>query len=378
MEIKVNSDELSKRLEQLARVADSRNAIPILADVMIETKGNVMILTSSDSELWLSVKCPIFDSSNNMKFCVNAKDFLGLVKNINDKEITISLDENTHTVNCDYGNGNFSMPYDNAEEFPQSNVSNDDNMSNVILDGKKILRSINLTEFAVGNSTIRPIMNGVHFDFHYFGENCGMAVSATDGFKIAFLREREVSPVSGEVKEFTLPRKPYNVLSSILNAIEGDVKISFNTNSISVNNSDFKMTARLIEGVFPKCEQVFPPTWQANATIDKGSLLQALKRVTPMSNDMSDLVVLYFEQGQITITADNVEFGKSASETVKCDCDSEINVGFKGSSLIEALRNIDDDNIVIEIAERPQCGVFYAASAPKEEYVSLLMQSLIK
>ena len=97
-----------------------------------------------------------------------------------------------------------------------------------------------------------------------------------------------------------------------------------------------------------------------------------------MSNAISELVQFFFESGQVTLVADNKEYGKSASETVKCDCDANLKIGFKGGDLMEIIRNIDDDNIVIELSDSARGGVFYALSTySRDEYVSVLSSSLI-
>lgn len=370
MEIKVNSSELAKRLEQVTKVVANKNVMQILSDVMIEVRGGVMVVTASDSEIWLSIKCPLLDAAQDVKFCVNARDFLELIKNISDKGITMSLNEETCQLLCDYGNGNFSMPYDNADEFPMPNTDSE-NAASVIVDGKKIMKAIELTSFAVGNSVTRPIMNGVHFDF---SEN-GMVTSATNTHKVVVYKDKTVE--YNGTGEFVLPKKPSSVLSSILSSIDGDVKISFGGSEISINNTNFKLSARLLEGRFFNCMSLTNAVKPINVTIEKGSILQALKRVMPATNELSNLVVMFFEQGQVTVTADNAVFGKSASETVTCDCDSELKIGFKCSDLIELLKNIDDDNIVMEMEDSMKGAIIYASSTyTRDEYVSLLSSSL--
>jgi DNA polymerase-3 subunit beta len=113
-------------------------------------------------------------------------------------------------------------------------------------------------------------------------------------------------------------------------------------------------------------------------SIDKGSILQALKRVSPMTSEVSDLVVLSFNDGYVTISADNAMFGKSASETVACNCDGEIKIGFKGSDLAEMIKNIDDDNIIISLST-PKSGALITAASTysQDEYISMLAPSLI-
>lgn len=369
MEVKVNSSELAKRLEQVTKVVANKNVMQILGDVMLEVRGGVMVVTASDSEIWLSMKCPILDGSQEMKFCVNAHDFLELIKNINDKEIVITLDVESCSMLCNYGNGKFSMPYDDASEFPMPNNENGQHTS-IIVDGGKIMKAIELTSFAVGNSAIRPIMNGIHFNI---SEN-GMIASATNTHKVAVYKDKSIN--GGNMGEFVLPKKPSSILLSILSLENGDVKISFGGSTISVNNANFKLSARLLEGRFFDCESLTRAVRPISVTIDKGLALQALKRVTPMTSNVSNLVVLSFEQGQVTVTADNAMFGKSASETVSCDCDSELRIGFKCSDLIELLKNIDDDNVVMEMEDSMKGAVVYALSTySREEYVSLLASS---
>lgn len=369
MKVKVNSSELAKKLEQVVKVVANKSVMQILADVMIEVRGNVIVLTTSDSEIWLSVKCPLIEDAQEAKFCVDAKDFIELIKNINDKEVAMSIDTESCRLLCDYGNGNFSMPYDEANEFPTPNMENE-NPTSVIVEGEKIMKAIELTSFAVGNSTIRPIMNGIHFNF----SEDGMVVSATNTHKVAVYKDKSIN--GGNMGEFVLPKKPSSILSSILSLENDDVKISFGGSAISVNNTNFKLSARLLEGRFFDCESLTRAVRPISVTIDKGLALQALKRVTPMTSDVSNLVVLFFEQGKVTITADNSMFGKSASETVVCDCDSELRIGFKCSDLIELFKNIEDDNIVMEMVNPMGGVVVYASSMySRDEYVSLLASS---
>lgn len=375
MEIKVQSKELLQKLKMAAKVVNSKNALPILGDFLIETKGDVILVTVSDSEQWLSLKCPIISCDGDARFCVASADFLRAIDNLNDVVVTLALEESTHTITCDYGNGKFTMPYENADEFPLANMNADD-LKEIIIDGKKVLKAVELTGFATANDELRPVMNGIHFDF--FAD--GMVCATSDGHKLARYKDKTITLDIGEtIPNFTLPKKPSNILMSILSNVEGDVKISFNDKALYVNNRDFKLSARLLDFKYPNYESVIPNNNTITVTADKNSLVNALKRVLPMANDASNLVELDFAQGQVTVSAKDIDFSKSASETVACDCDTELKIGFKGSTLIEILRNISDDNIVIELSDPSRAGVFFSAfEMTRDEYLSLCMPMLIQ
>lgn len=375
MEIKVQAKSLAAILKTAAKVVNSKNSLPILSDVLFETKGNVLIATVSDSEQWLSQKCEIISCDQEFRFCVNATEFTSTINNLGDLPIKITLDDSTKIFTCNYGNGQFSMPYEDAEEFPLSNIDTT-STKEFIIDSKKVLKAIELTGFATANDELRPVMNGIHFDFFVDGMVC----ATSDGHKLARYKDKSITKEDdGETPNFTLPKKTANILISILSTLDGDIKLSFNDKALSVNNRDFKMIARLLEARYPNYEAVIPKNNPITITADKNSLLNALKRVLPMANDQSNLVELAFRQGNVTICAKDIDFSKSASETVICDSEIEMNIGFKGSTLVEILKNINDDNIVIELSEPSRAGMFYSAfEFTKDEYLSLCMPMLIQ
>ena len=375
MEIKVQSKELLQKLKMAAKVVNSKNALPILGDFLVETKDDVILVTTSDSEQWLSLKCPVVSCDGDTRFCVSSADFLRAIDNLGDIAVTLTLDEQSHAITCDYGNGSFTMPYEDANEFPLSNMDTTDSKE-FIVDGKKILKAIELTGFATANDELRPIMNGIHFDF--FAD--GMASATTDGHKLARYKDKTITrDDDGTVPNFTLPKKPSNILLTILSAIDGDIKISFNDKAISINNKDFKLSARLLDFKYPNYDAVIPKNSPITITADRSSLLNALKRVLPMANDSSCLVELDFKQGQVTVNAKDIDFSKAASETVACDCDADLKIGFKGSTLIDILRNINDENVVIELDNPSRAGVFFSAfELTRDEYLSLCMPMLIQ
>lgn len=375
MEIKVQAKSLAAILKTAAKVINSKNSLPILGDVLFETRGNVLIATVSDGEQWLSQKCEIISCDQEFRFCVNATEFTSTINNLCDLPITITLDDSTKIFTCNYGNGQFSMPYEDAEEFPLSNIDTT-STKEFIIDSKKVLKAIELTGFATANDDLRPVMNGIHFDFFVDGMVC----ATSDGHKLARYKDKSITKEdNGETPNFTLPKKPANILISILSTVDGDIKLSFNDKALSINNKDFKMIARLLEARYPNYEAVIPKNNPITITADKNSLLNALKRVLPMANDQSNLVELAFKNGCVTISATDIDFSKSAQETVTCDCETVLNIGFKGSTLAEILKNINDDNIVIELSDPSRAGVFYSAfDLTRDEYLSLCMPMLIQ
>ena len=359
----------------------AKTTLPILSDVRIETKadgngGTYAELMTSDSETWLQMKAPLAEAEVGVVICIEAKGLLQALRNLGGKPVTMEIDDSKHLVKCDYGNGHFSLPYEDAQDFPLP-MAAPDGAKTKLMDAKKLLTAIEKAGFATANDELRPVMNGVHFDFL---PTCMISV-ASDGHKLAKYADLTITCDEIEPSGFTMPKKPCSTLLNVLGStVAGDIKVMFNDRCFTVNNTQFKMSARLIEGRYPNYDSVIPKDNDRIVTIAKNDFVAALKRVLPMGNANSELVALSFSMGMMTISAEDFDFSKSASENVGCDyAQEEFTIGFKGSTLLQLLQNIDTDNVKVMLKDPSRAGVL-CEDKPNGvyEYTSLIMPMLIQ
>lgn len=368
-----NTNDVIQGLSVLSSVVNQKNSLPILSCLKIENNSeNTIKVTSSNSDLWLSIVLNVIDiDSDTTPFCVNANDFIKALRALGDATVTITVDGEKHTINCDYTNGRFSMPYEDATQFPEPQMTIDDGTKiNVI--GEGLLHAINSTVFAVSCDELRPIMNGVHF---VVTPTSLMSV-ASDGQKLANSCTYGVFDVK-EGKSVTIPTKACVVTRDVLLLYDsGNIDMSFNDKAVAFSNDIFKLTARLTEGRYPNWNSVIPTDSNNFVALLKDDMSQALKRVIPMGNANSELIILDIEKNKIVISAEDVEFSKSAKETIPCLHNGEhITIGFKGSSLQAILSNLDNDKITIEFTEPNRAALFH--NGEKDNYLSLLMPMAI-
>ena len=379
--IKFQTEDFLPSLAMVNTVVLAKTTLPILSDVRIETKadgngGTYAELMTSDSETWLQMKAPLTEAEVGIVICIEAKGLLQALRNLGGKPVTMEIDDSKHIVKCDYGNGHFSLPYEDAQDFPLP-MAAPDGAKTKLMDAKKLLTAIEKAGFATANDELRPVMNGVHFDFL---PTCMISV-ASDGHKLAKYADLTVTCDEIEPSGFTMPKKPCSTLLNVLGStVAGDIKVMFNDRCFTVNNTQFKMSARLIEGRYPNYDSVIPKDNDRIVTIAKNDFVAALKRVLPMGNANSELVALSFSMGMMTISAEDFDFSKSASENVGCDyAQEEFTIGFKGSTLLQLLQNIDTDNVKVMLKDPSRAGVL-CEDKPNGvyEYTSLIMPMLIQ
>ena len=371
MRFTVSSTALSSRLVALSRVINSKNSLPILGDFLFEVVDGRLNLTASDSEVMMKTSIELTDNDGNGRFCVGNHDLLEAVKGISEQPITFDVDQASNIAKIGYQNGMFSLPVENADEFPQPQQIGD-SATTINIATALLAENINRSIFATAQDELRPVMNGIYFDLtpDY------LAVVASDGHKL--VRNKVLNIKSDQPAAFILPKKPASLLKGVLGKQGGDVVIRFDERNAEINFEEGTIICRLIEGRYPNYNAVIPQSNPNQLTVDRLGLLAALRRVQPFSNDSSNLIRFHVENGTLQLDAEDYDFSKTATEKMSCDYNGmPMSIGFKGSSFIEILNNFDCEQVNIQLADPSRAGLVLPSEQPENQDVLMLMMPML-
>ena len=371
MRFTVSSTALGIRLTALSRVINSKNSLPILGDFLFEVADGRLQLTASDSEVMMKTSLELNEFDVEGRFCVGSHDLLEAVKGISEQPITFDVDLMSNIAKISYQNGMFSLPVENADEFPQPQQIGE--MATVINIPTQVLAdNINRSLFATAQDELRPVMNGIYFDLT---PDC-LAVVASDGHKL--VRNKILNIKSDQPAAFILPKKPASLLKSVLGKQGGDAVIRFDDRNAEIIFEEGVVICRLIEGRYPNYNSVIPQSNPNQLTVDRLGLLAALRRVQPFSNDSSNLIRFHVENGTLQLDAEDYDFSKTATEKMSCDYNGmPMSIGFKGSSFIEILSNFDCPEVVIQLADPSRAGLVLPSEQPADQDVLMLMMPML-
>ena len=371
MRFTLSSTALSSKLVALSRVINSKNALPILGDFLFEIDGNTLCLTASDSENVMKTQLELTESDGNFRFAIGNHDLLEAVKGFSEQPITFDVNLEHNLVKISYQNGLFSLPVDNADEYPVAQSVNEFAKA-ITLPNAVLAENINRTIFATAQDELRPVMNGIYFDLS--ADN--LAVVASDGHKL--VRNKIFSVKSEEPAAFILPKKPASLLKNLLGKDGGDVTIRFDERNAEINYGDGVLQCRLIEGRYPNYNSVIPQNNPNEVRVDRLGLLAALRRVQPFANDSSNLVRFHVEGSTLQLDAEDFDFSKTATERMTCDYNGmPITIGFKGNAFIEILGNIECPDVVIQLADSSRAGLVLPNEQPENQEVLMLMMPML-
>ena len=371
MRFTVSSSALSSKLNALSRVINSKNSLPILADFLFDIQDNTLNLTASDSENVMKTQLELTESDSNGRFAIGNHDLLEAVKGFSEQPITFDVDLNANMAKISYLNGLFSLPIENADEYPQPQGMGE-NAKQIVIANALLAENINRTLFATAQDELRPVMNGIYFDL----TPESLAIVASDGHTL--VRNKVLTIQSEQPAAFILPKKPATLLKNLLGKDGGDVTIYFDERNAKICYGDGELTCRLIEGRYPNYNSVIPQNNPNTLTIDRLALLAALRRVQPFSNDSSNLIRFHVEGGTLQLDAEDYDFSKTATERISCDyTGTPMSIGFKGSSFIEILSNFDCQDVIIQLADPSRAGLVLPSEQPENQNVLMLMMPML-
>lgn len=372
MRFTLSSSLLSSKLTSLSKVISSKNSLSILGSFLFEIKNGQLTLTASDSDNMLRYVLELTNCDGEGAFCVPNKIMLSAVKELADQPVTFEVDTNDNSIRMVYQNGSYRITGQSADEYPVlSTISGP--CTEAKLTAASLSQNIQRSLFAVSTDNIHMVMNGIYFDLR---EEC-LNVVASDGCKL--VRNMLFTCNTELPASFILPQKPASLLRTVLSPEdESTVTLRFNEKNAEFVLPDGILTCLLIEGKFPNYKNVIPTDNPNVITIDRKSLISALKRILPFSNENTELVKLRLSQSNMEVLAEDADFATYAQEDIMCDYNgTPMTIGFKGTTLTDILNNLTGEDVVIELGDPSRAGVIRPCVQPEKEDVLMLIMPML-
>lgn len=347
MKFNVTKTALLAGLQTVQNVVNIRSTLPILANVLISAKKGKLAFTTTDLDV--SVKCEVeADVSKTGSTTLPARRLSSIVRELPDSGIEISVDEkNAATVKC--GSSFFKIIGLSDEEFPP--IPKPGEKYTYKFDQSAFKEMLRKTSYSASADETRYVLNGVYLNF----QGGKVTMVATDGRRLALVEYEVEFPKEAEAS-MILPTKAVTQLLHSLGD-EGELKIHAQDNSATFEFGDVVVTTKLIDGTYPNYKQVIPAQCEERVTVERESLLTALKRVSLLTTDKSNATKLSFTKNKLSVSTTTPDVGE-ARETIPIKyTGKEISVAFNPEYMMDPLRNLDNDEVFIELTDELSPGV---------------------
>lgn len=397
MKIQAQSSLLLRQaLQKAAKCIDSKSTIAIFANVLLTQRKEdgkfFFVSATTDSELSIPAPLSIVEGSFDADVVLPITSLLSLLSTLPaDCVVTMDLsqDEN-RSMSVEYctqngenvKKGNVSLVYFSAEDFHRA--AQPDNASlHISLPMATFGNVLSHAGNFVGNSELRPIMNCLCIDVAE--DRSEVIFVATDGhvlIKLIHTNNPETGGSnffrSGTPGKILVERTFFKPLA-VFDDCE-DIDIETNDSMVRfTSGDDITFVCKKVAGQYPNYNSVIPRNNPYKVTVDKRELASVVKRVALFSNEKSNMIALKKDGMFLDISAQNLDFNMSANDQVLITdgtCPEGYRIGFKASSMLNALAPIQSDTVCLHLCEPSRAGVITAnESSPRA--LTLLMPMIL-
>jgi DNA polymerase-3 subunit beta len=264
MKLQVTQENLNKALGTVARVANARGTLPVLANVLIKTVNNRLSIAATNLDIAIThyIGAKVAEDGS---ITVPARLMQDFVSSLPSAVIDLNLDEyKLHIATDQYQSVINGV---SAEEFPVMPAI--EQGKTWIVAAPILKKSLQQVVMAASTDEARPVLTGVLL--HTSEGKLFMA--ATDSYRLA---EKQLG-ANAEQIELLVPVSAMQDVLRIVGDFEGDVQVTSDEQQILFRVGDVELVARLIEGKYPDYRKLMPQSFETVATLKRADLLNVTK-----------------------------------------------------------------------------------------------------
>ncbi len=364
--LKAAQQKFLDALQSVSGIVERRHTLPILANVLLRKNGAELEFTTSDLEIQVRTRGELGGDDATFSTTVGARKLIDILRTLpSDQAVTLTANQSKLTLTG--GKSRFTLQSLPAEDFPLVNESAD--FGPVFAIPQNTLKAlINQVHFAMAVHDIRYYLNGILF----VAEGRALTLVATDGHRLALAAAQ--LEVDIPKQEVILPRKTVLELQRLLRDEATPIDIRFANNQAKFAFSGMEFVSKLVEGKFPDYNRVIPKGHKFGVTLGRASLLASLQRAAILTSEKFKGVRVNIEPGVLRVASSNAE-QEEAKEEIEVDYDGDaIEIGFNVTYLIDALSNMTQDMIRLELQDGASSALFTLPELPGFKYVVMPMR----
>lgn len=302
-EFTTTQEYLARAVRALSGVAGRNPALPILSHVLLKREGNYLRFSTTDLEVgvsaWLAGKL-----RGDGALTVPLRSFAEYVQNLPDSPVTLSLRRGALTITAKGAHGVFQG--DTAENFPL--IPHLEEGLTLSLEPATTSRALDAVLYAVAADDTRPELAGVYLR----AEMNRLTLAATDSYRLAEAEVNLMSPVA-EAVTLILPSRGAQEIRRALEGAES-ATLRIGENQVLLVTPALHVVSRRVEGTYPEYTQIIPQKQPTALTVERGSLLRAIRAAAVFSGNTVSRVTLEAGADQLRVAATTPEVGNTETE----------------------------------------------------------------
>ena len=334
MKLQVTQENLNRALGAVARVANSRGTLPILANVLIKTSNNRLSLSATNLDIaithYIGAKV-----SQEGSITVPARLMQDFVNSLPGGVIELDLQETKLHVNTDQYKSVVNGII--ADDFPSMPAISEGKKWSI--KGDVFKKALQQVVFAASSDETRPVLTGVLL--HTLDGKLYMA--ATDSYRLA---EKLLGENKNDIK-LLIPASAMHELLRVLGDSDDEVSVVHDEQQVLFKIGDVELITRLVDGKYPDYRKLIPAKFDTQATLKKADLVNVTKVSSLFARESAGSVTIELNKStkQLSIRSVASQLGEN-NATAPAKITGEGSITLNSRYMLDALGVMSGEEIV--------------------------------
>jgi DNA polymerase-3 subunit beta len=350
-----NREHLLEAFGMVGGVVPAKSPKPILQNVKLVAdaeEGSTVLATDLEVGIRYRVLGVKVDQPGSA--ILPTQRFNQILRTTPDEELAVEADGDHLVVRGLHAQ--FKLPGEDADLFPD--VPDFAAGSYHVVAAADLRRAIRRTMFATDVESTRYALGGVLFEL---GPET-LTLVGTDGRRlarqvIAVEAEGGAAPPAGQP---VVPVKALKLLERNLQDDDPPVHLAFQGGTAVLVRTDRAVIySRLVEGRFPRYQDVFPTSVEAKIPMEAGPLLRAVEQASIVTSEESRGVDFNFGDGTLKLASQAPDQGSSDVDMPISYDGKPVDITFDPRYLSDALKTLEENaSVTAELIDHKSAAVF--------------------
>lgn len=343
MKFSIDKNIILENLSNVIKGVSTKNVIPVLNGIKFELKKEGLFLTASDSELTIQSfieRTKIKQIETEGVIIIGSKYILEIIRKmpsdvinfevIDSVKIKIYSESNQYNLNCL-----------DASEYPSIRL--EESKDPILLKGELFKTIINQTSFAISSQELRPLLTGINIKITGDLLEC----IATDSYRLAKKNIKLDTPVLNDVN-IVIPGKNIMELEKIMDN-DDEIEMHIFNNKVLFKDKNIIFQTNLLSGTYPNTSNLVPTEFEIIVQTKREDFTSAVDRAALLTQGKDkNIIKMRIENKEMVLNSYASEIGKT-EEKIMVDTSekSNIDISFSAKYMMEALRTLKDEDILI-------------------------------
>lgn len=373
MKFIVKKEDLLNGLRITSGIAATRSLQPVLANVLIETVAkNKIQLTTTDNDLIIRTEIDA-QIEEEGSITLPAKKLNDIALRMKDNLIVFELEEETNTMKINSNNTKFDILGISSEEFPDlAQIDEFSEKEAIEMNLKTFVKAVKQTSFAAATYETNNLLSGIYCSV---SDNV-LEMASTDGNRLVRTREK-IETKDNTNAQLIIPSKTLSEFIKITTGLEDEtIFIQIQKTKLFIKTKTILMVSRIMEGQYPKYNQLIPKDTPKTAIVNRLKFIEALETLAVIVDDKTNIMKLEFEENKLKLTAETPNSGKGEDNFAINYEFEKLKIGFNYKYILDGLRNNEDDEIKVHLNTNLSPTIFSPNS--EKDYLYLIMPVQIR